>query len=308
MTIRSLKSLLCVTLEKHRRLTSLVAVALMGLLTTACEPPQAATDGTRGVQQSALGEEVNLNPTAWWWYYGQTPGQVEALINSKNARLVSLQVESTSPLSFTVAMVQNSGSYAKTWWWYYGQTADELAALVQRLGARIASLQPYEVNGTTYFAAILLSNTGADAKAWWWYYGVTPEQIGALVQQNRARLVDLRQYTVGGVTRYAVVMIANTDSDATAWWWYYNVSPAQVAQFLQQNGAYLISIQPANGSSSAFNVIMNQNPGDVTWWWYYGYDAAHVAALVSQDGARIVDVNTYFENGLRKFAVIFFKN
>ena len=63
----------------------------------------------------------------------------------------------------------------------------------------------------TYFAAIFIANTGADAKGWWWYFGQTPAQIGSLVQQHNARLIDLRQYQAGTGTTYAVVMVENTE-------------------------------------------------------------------------------------------------
>jgi Beta-lactamase enzyme family len=246
-------------------------------------------------------------PTAWWWYYGQSAAQVSSLLSTNQGRLVSLQVESSSPLTFTLAMVKNSGSYAKSWWWYYGQTASQVSALVQQNNARIVDLDAYVVNGTTLFAVVLNSNTGADAKGWWWYYGVTTAQISALVSQNNARLVDLHQYTVNGATRYAVVMVANSGADASAWWWYYNVSAGQVSSFLQNNQAYLISLEPANASGSAFNVIMNRNAG-LGWWWYYGLGASDVSDRVSRNGARISDVRTYFVNGARRFTTIMLDN
>jgi hypothetical protein len=258
-------------------------------------------------QQPALAETLNTTPTAWWWYYGVTPAQLSSLVTSNNARIVSLQVEQASPLLFTVAMVSNTGSYAKAWWYYYGVTAAQLSANLSANNARLVSLDAYDSGGTTLFAAVMISNTGADAKGWWWYYGVTTSQIATLLQQNNARLVDFRSYVTGGVTRYAVVMIPNTGADAMAWWWYFGVSGAQVASLLQQNNAFLISIQPADASGSTFNVIMEQQPG-VFWWWYYGLSAADLGDRLSQNGARLLDVKTYFVNGARRFAAVMVNN
>src|SRR5208337_4638983 len=95
--------------------------------------------------RASLGEPVQEAPTSWWWYVGQTPAQVSTLISSKNARLVSLRVQSTSPLLFDVALVQNTGTYNKAWWWYYGLTAQELQNYVTANDARIVNLEPYEV-------------------------------------------------------------------------------------------------------------------------------------------------------------------
>jgi hypothetical protein len=282
-----------------------VALAACGELTQPDEPDEPDEIGEQ--QQAALAESLNTTPTAWWWYYGITPAQLSSIVGSTGGRIVSLQVEQASPLLFTVALVSNTGSYAKGWWYYYGVTASQLSANLTSNTARLVSLDAYDVNGTTLFAAVMISNTGADAKGWWWYYGVTTSQIATLVQQNNARLVDFRSYVTGGVTRYAVVMIPNTGADAMAWWWYFGVTGSQVGSLLQQNSAFLISIQPADSSGSTFNVIMEQNPG-VYWWWYYGLSAADLGDRLSQNGARLLDVKTYVSGGVRRFAAVMVNN
>jgi len=245
-------------------------------------------------------------PEAWWWYYGQSPAQVTTLLSNDNARLMSIQVEQVSPLLLTVAMVKNSGAYAKQWWWYYGQTEADLTAKAKSLNARIVNLDAYEVNGNTLFAAIFISNTGSDAAGWWWYFGQTPAQITSLLTQNKARLLDLRQYSAGGATKYAVVMIQNSGAFASGWWWYYNVSAAQVSSYIQQNGAYLTSLQIANVSGPTFNVIMNKTPtpGNHGWWWYYGEDEAQLTNLFRLNEAWIRDVKTYQAGGRRVFTAL----
>jgi hypothetical protein len=258
---------------------------------------------------AALGEGLNTTPTAWWWYEGVTPAQVSSLLTQNNGRLVSLQVEQASPLLFTVAMVQNTGSYAKGWYWFYGLTSDQLSQEITNLNARIIDIDVYDTGtGSPTFAAILLPNTGADAKAWWWYFNVTTDQIGTFINQNNGRLIDLHQYTIGGVTRYAVVMISNTGADASGWWWYFGISASQVAGFLQQNGAFLTSIEPTDSSGSAFNVIMQPTPPGLLWWWYFGVDSATLSDRINQNGARLLDVKSYFSGGSRIHAAIMLNN
>jgi len=289
---------------------------LLALLLAACSAPSgggqrdgelASPEEVAAVSLPALGEGLNTTPTAWWWYYGQTAAQVASLINTNNGRLVSLQVESASPLRFTVAMVKNTGTYAKTWWWYHSLTAAQLSSLVTDLNGRIVDIDVYVENGSTRFAAILISNTGADAKAWWWYHGMTTAQIATLVTQNNARLIDLHSYTSGGSTLYAVVMIKNTGADARSWWWYHGVSGSTVSNLLQQNHAFLTSIEHANSTGTTFNVVMQQ-PEGAYWWWYYGATAAQIEALAAQNGARILDVKSYFVNGSRFFVAIMLNN
>lgn len=246
--------------------------------------------------------------TGWWWYYGQTPAQVSSLVSNTGGRIVSLQVESTAPLLFTVALVQNSGAHAKAWWWYYNQTGNQLGSLVGSLNARIVSLHPYVINGTTYFAAVLISNTGADQAGWWWYAGVSSSQISTLLTQNNARLVDLNRYTVNGNTTFAAVMIQNTGSWARAWWWFTGVSGASVGALLGQSNAMLTNLEPAAPDGSSFDVVMEQPPGAPHWWWYHGKSASQLGDMLAQNGARPIDIKTYNANGGRWFAAVMVNN
>ena len=256
---------------------------------------------------ASLGEPLQTAPTSWWWYVGQTPAQVSSLISSKNGRLVSLRVQSASPLLFDVALVKNTGTYNKAWWWYYGLTAQDLQNYYTANDARIVSLEPYVVGGTTYFAAIMLHNVGADYSGWWWYYGLTPAQIQSYLTTNKARLVDLRQYTSGGSTVYGVVMVPNTASSQSSWWWYYGITPAQIQNYITTNNAYIISIDPADSTGSTFNVIMNASPG-LGWWWYYGETVANAQSLAVSNKARIFNVKSYTVGGSQYVAVLMFAN
>jgi CubicO group peptidase (beta-lactamase class C family) len=257
--------------------------------------------------RASLGEPVQTAPTGWWWYVGQTPAQVSSLISSKNARLVSLRVQSASPLLLDVAMVQNTGTYNKAWWWYYGVTAQELQNYYTANDARIVSLEPYEVGGTTYFAAIMLHNVGADYSGWWWYYGLTTSQITSYLKTNNARLIDLRQYTSGSANVYGVVMISNTGQNQSGWWWYYNITPTQIQQYITKNNAYVISIDPADAAGTTFNVIMNASAG-LAWWWYYGETVANAESLATTNKARIYDVKSYEVGGAQRVAVLMLGN
>jgi hypothetical protein len=92
------------------------------------------------------GDLPDTPPNGWWWYYGQTPAQVTSLLNANNARLITIQVEQTSPRPLlTVAMVQNTGPYEKTWWWYYGQTETDIANHAKELNARVINFRPPDI-------------------------------------------------------------------------------------------------------------------------------------------------------------------
>lgn len=282
------------------------SLAFALLLAAGCAPT--AGSDPSSTSEAVLGEPVQAANTNFWWYYGQTPAQVTSLLSSNNARLVSLRVESASPLLFDVAMVQNTGSYAKTWWWYYGLSAQQLQNYANANDARIINLEPYVVNGQTLFAAVMLHNVGADYSGWWWYYGQSPSQISSLLAQHNARLIDLRQYTSGSSTLFGAVMVANSGDNQSGWWWYTNVTPAQISSLTSQNNAYVTSIDPANASGTAFNVIMNSYAPGFQWFWYYGKSAADVTSLWQSNGARIYDLKSYVVNGTRLFALLMLGN
>jgi N-acyl-D-amino-acid deacylase len=250
--------------------------------------------------RAALGEPVQAANIGWWWYYGQTPDQVTSLLQSHNARLVSLRVQSTSPLRLDVAMVENTGTFAKTWWWYYGLTEQDVNNYAKANDARLVNIEPYIEGGSTHFAVIMLRNVGADYSGWWWYYGKNPSEITTLLTANNARLIDLRRYGNGV---YGAIMISNTGSNQSGWWWYYNITAAQVKDYLSQNNAYLISLDPDAGGNT-FNVVMNAYPGGFRWWWYQGESAAQVTDLVASNSARIFDVKSYTVNNEQVFAVV----
>lgn len=253
-------------------------------------------------------ERSQSDPTGWWWYYGMTPAQVTQLINDNEARIVDIEVEQSSPsYRFSVAMVKNEGAYAKAWWWYYGVTGEQLSANLSANSARLIDLEPYEVDGQVRFAAVMISNTGAQSKAWWWYYNASVSDITDAIVDNSGRLIDIESYFIGGVRRYSAVMIANEGADQKAWWWYVNVTPAQIGDLLQDNNARLIDLERHDTVAGTYAVIMESCPCPF-WWWYFGLSETQVNDLVAQNGARIVDVETYGASSDRRFAVVMINN
>lgn len=251
----------------------------------------------------SLGETLETTPAAWWLHTGQTAAQVSSLVSSTGGRIVSLQVESVSPLLFTVALVHNSGPHAKTWWWVHNQTSAQLASTVSSTGGRIVSLHPYVSGGQTLFAAVLIANSGGDAATWWWYPSISPAQLSTAY----ARLVDLNRYTAGGTTQLAAVAMSNGGAGARTWWWYTGVGGAQLGQLLTQNQAMLTNLEPT-GDGSTFDAVMEQPPTPARWWWYFGQSSTRFAELLAQNGARPLDVKAYVSGGSRWFAGMMVNN
>src|SRR5438045_1558438 len=104
------------------------------------------------------------------------------------------------------------------------------------------------------FAAVMVPNQGVQARAWWWYFGIDANAITGFLKQNNARLVSLRPYTEGGVRKYVVIMISNTNQDFKPFEWYINTSPEFIKSRIT-TGQRLISMAP--GSNQGWDVIFD---------------------------------------------------
>jgi hypothetical protein len=93
---------------------------------------------------------------------------------------------------------------------------------------------------------VLIKNTGVDAKGWWWYVGQTPAQIGQLLEDNHARLVDLEP---DGPGTFAAVMVP---SQGEYWLWYPALTAQQVADAQAQSGMRLIHLKRYEHSPGTF--------------------------------------------------------
>ncbi len=298
--LRKLKNLLSVSRKTSGKRSS--TRRRMGLTIENLETRQVMS----GSPLAADADQSLTTPTAWYWYTGVSASTVTDKIAENNGRLIDIEIESSSPLRFTVAMVKNTGDYGHAWWWYYGQTKAQLEAKITLHNARIQDLQVYTVNGATRYAAILAPNTGENAKSWWWYHGISTATLTDKLRDNGARLIDLDSRVVNGTRVYDAVMVKNAGVDQKSWWYYYNRTPAQINTLLTTNGARIIDIEPR--TTGTFDVVMVKNEARDNWWWYTGKSAAQVNELVSQNAARIADIETYEVAGQKRYAVAMIDN
>ncbi|MDJ0800695.1 MAG: serine hydrolase [Calothrix sp. MO_167.B12] len=252
----------------------------------------------------ALAEQSSTKPTQFWWLHGASVSQIKSKVND-GYRIIDLEIESSSPLKFSAAMVKNQGEYAKKWWWYYGLNSEQVKQKLTANKARIIDLEIYRVNGEKKYAVALVSNTGNNAKGWWYYSDTSIDNIIEKTKANKARIVDLNTYMVGGKRLYSAVMIKNTGNDQKAWWYYYNVSPSFITSKLKENKARLVDIEPHG--TNKFTVVMEKSQGQ-SWWWYYGKTEDQVNQLWQKNQARIFDIEPYTVNGKKRFAVLMLNN
>ena len=177
-----------------------------------------------------------------------------------------------------------------SWWTYSGVTATQVGNLLSANHARLTDIGVDDASIPS-FTVEMVRNSGSYASGWWWYYGQTAAQVGSLLSTNNARLISAQAYnTVSGV-RFAVVMVPNTGTNAKGWWWYYGVSPTDIASHLSANHARLINLTPY--PSGGYLAIMVDNTGSnaTGWWWYYHLSTSSVSSNLTTNHARLVDLS-----------------
>jgi hypothetical protein len=253
-------------------------------------------------------ERTQTDPTAWWWFYGQTPQSLTAIVQKNNARIVDIAAEpGGGPLRFSAVLVSNTGAYAKRWYWWYGQSAADVGTKLAQLNTRLISISPYQDGKQLRFATVMVANDGDDAKQWYWFYG-TADYVAQRIKSVGARVVDLEKYTYNGQPGYAAIAIANSGSDAASWWWYFNVPSGSVGTYVNTNNAQLLTFAPDDAQGATADFTMQGCPCD-HWWFYYGLDAKHVGQLVNKNSARLTSIRPYSDaSGNRLFNVVMVGN
>jgi hypothetical protein len=231
----------------------------------------------------------NSTPTGWTWYTNQSPSQVASRMQSGD-RVVSVEVDTVSPLRLTVALVPNSGSYYRPSRAFYYGTPSYIESV--RNGRRITCLAPYVLNNQVYFVVAFVGNTGSHQKGWGYYYGSLSSVTNA-VYQAKLRPTDIGTYVINGNRYYTAVGVNNTGSDARTYWWYFGASSTYLTTQLIQNGGRYVDIHAAG---SGYNAIMVRGSNMPKWWYYRDVTGTYLADKLGQNGARLISLQ---RNGSR---------
>ncbi len=271
-------------MSRTSNLTSLTALAICAL----CVAGSAvAGDARRTEAITSSAHATGLTPAALAYFLG---------VHSTK-RLHDLEVEQADPPEFAAVLVENSNAnFENGTSWAYHQTEAQLRAAVTANQARLIDVERYLVSGAVRFAGVMVGNTGPYQRDTWFYVDKTAAEIGTLLNQNDARLIDLETYVVSGTRLYTCLMVRNTGAEATGWWWLLGETEASLNAFQSSNNARLYSVETyLESGSRRFNAILVPNTG--TWaarqWWFFDQPASALDGLCAQYGARIGDLEAY---------------
>jgi hypothetical protein len=174
------------------------------------------------------------------WFRGMTRDEVVALTKGQDRRLVDLEPYSLGfgGTRFAGVTVPNSGSSAKGWWWNYDLTPAQVTMDINKHKIRLVDLSFYVKAGKRRYAYVGIKNRGADQRAWWWYYRKSKAEVRALLNKNKARLVDVERE---GATRLTVVMVEKEGKFSLP---INNVTGKKLEELVQSNGVRITDIEP----------------------------------------------------------------
>ena len=247
-------------------------------------------------QDNGLDERSLVKRVANWNFASISPSALKDKINAENARLVDLEVVSTNPLRFSASLVKNTGAHASGWWWLYNTTPEAINALVDDENARLVDIETYKQGGVTKFAAVFIANTGQRAASWHWYFDQTPASLKQKYDDKNQRLIDIERYRKGGETKFAAIMVDNSGSRQTGWYWYRDQTAVQLKKKLSDNNMRLIDIesyQTSNGVRHAAIMKSFDRKQSQYYWHYHGITKKDLNEMTRRHGARVIDIEKY---------------
>jgi hypothetical protein len=149
-------------------------------------------------------------------------------------------------------------------------------------------------------APVPADRTVANPAGWAWYYNASGATISTYLAANPGlRLADLRRTAAG--TSFDAAFIANSGEYAVSgWWWYYDVTIAQISSALTTNQARLLTLNRYVVSGQVrYCCVMVRNTGAEArgWWWLLDVTPAQLGSFVSSNNARIFQLQSYDAGG-----------
>ncbi len=155
---------------------------------------------------------AGVDAKGWWWYVGQSVSSLASLLQTNNARLISVDpYVSGGQTYYTAIMISNTGADKQAWWWYINASGNTLSNAVNQNHARIFYLTG---NSDGTLNAIMEGCT-TNCSEWWYYYGSSAQGLLNAAVQNGARMVNFDSYPGCGGRCYAGAMINNSNAITT---------------------------------------------------------------------------------------------
>ena len=198
----------------------------------------------------------------WLWYAGIDSVGLANALSAANGRLTVLKAYDAGggQIRYLVVGIPNSGKDSKSWWYYTDVSADQITVALAINNARLTQVSSYLSGGKLHYAVVMVGLAAAGEATSWWYNDLPPDQVGAMMTANNARLIHLDYIPSDG--NYNVIM-TDCSGGCPASWWYSGQTLDQMQGLAVQNSGRIISTAPSAGCDGvcySFVVVDNSVP------------------------------------------------
>lgn len=185
-------------------------------------------------------DNTGVNAKGWLWYYNTSVATISAGASANNARVIDLDRYTFSGTTYYSAiLIGNTGADYRQWWWYINASTAQIGSYLNTNNARLYDLEP---NGAGTFDCVMIRDN--NFPYWYWWYDLSSSNVAYLIGQYGVRPTDLATYLVGGVRKWAMLTINNSNALTTAVGnGMRSVTDGQVGLWLQRmNGSNLANL------------------------------------------------------------------
>ena len=121
-------------------------------------------------------------------------------------------------------------------------------------------------------------------------------------------------FSVGGKALGATTLVPDperTSMSLTSWYWQDFVSIPTMSNLISAQNQRIIDLNIDSTSPSltlSATTVGNSGVYKRTWWWYVGDSISDVSSQLNANDGRLIDLDSYLDNGVRKYAVVMVKN
>lgn len=204
-------------------------------------------------------KNTGMYASGWWWTANKSAAGLTQFYNSRNARIIDLEVNIVNgQKKFAATFVKNTGSDYKNWSWFDNATFDQMNAHADATNQRVVDVDVYMVGNERRFAGVMIKDTGTDELDSWVFSNITRAQVSQLLSQKKARLTDIERITDD---RYAGIAVKG---EGQMWWWNTDRSWADIQFAVAQCGARVIDIERyTKNGSTFFNYVLINNSNEL---------------------------------------------
>jgi hypothetical protein len=134
--------------------------------------------------------------------------------------------------------------------------------------------------------------TSTTPTGWGWHPNASTATITDYAAQGN-RIIDLEP--TSGTPTFTATYAQNSGTYARGWWWYYNLTAAEVNAKVTEHGARVIDLEQYTTGRGAVRyavvLVHNADPANKGWGMHFNVTPATISSYVSSNNMRIVDLD-----------------